>query len=209
MLDTIRAKGTLVTARLPGGVFQSLVSSVDPGRRELVLECTPNESMNTALLAEARCTFSAGIPGFRIEFVASGPREETREGRSLIVLGLPEVLVTHQQRAHPRADVAPPVHLECLADAGGITPFDARVVDIGAGGLAFLLYPGDIHLEPGTVLHGCRIGLPDGGFCVTDLEVRYTQTVAQPDGTRAARSGCRFVNPGPEVAELVRRYVKA
>ena len=209
MLETIRAKGTLVTARLPGGVFQSLVRSADPGRRELVLERAPNEGVNAALLAQARCTFSAGIPGFRIEFVVTGPRAETRDGRPLIVLDLPEVLVTHQQRAHPRVDVTPPVQLQCLADAGGITPFDAKVVDIGAGGLAFLLYPGGINLEPGTVLQGCRIELPDGGFCVTDLEVRYTQTVAQPDGTPAARSGCRFVNPGPEVAELVRRYVKA
>jgi hypothetical protein len=45
------------------------------------------------------------------------------------------------------------------ADTRGIMPFDALILDLGAGGVAFLCYACSITLEPGTVLRGCRIAL--------------------------------------------------
>jgi len=39
-----------------------------------------------------------------------------------------------------------------------------------------------------------------------DLEVRYSAPVTLPDGARAVRSGCRFVNPSEEVKKLLAVY---
>jgi hypothetical protein len=94
------------------------------------------------------------------------------------------------------------------ADAAGITPFEALIVDLGLGGVGFLAYASTITLEPGTVLRGCRIVLPGGAECVTDLEVRYSQAVTLANGRRATRSGCRFLSACPQLAALTKRLME-
>jgi c-di-GMP-binding flagellar brake protein YcgR len=207
MLETVRARSTLVTAVLAGGqaTFQSLIRQVDAQGGRMVLERSPVEAANAALLARQRCTFQSEVTGWRIEFVASLPREVVHEGTRAIELRFPEVLVSHQRREHSRA-LEPQVALLCLADAGGITPFDASIVDLSLSGIGFLIYAADITLEPGTLLKGCRIELGERGACAVDLEVRYSQPVTA-EGRRAMRSGCRFVDPSPETLELLRGYL--
>jgi len=203
----VQARGALVTSYLSEIVFQSLLRKVDSRAGRIVLERSPVEAANAALLARARCTFHSELPGWHIEFVAAAPRTTLHGDARAIELEFPQVLSSQQRRAHPRGGVKLPLALRCLADAGGITPFDAHIVDMGLGGIGLLLYAYDIALEPGTVLRGCRIELPGHGACIADLEVRYSRPVAFPDGRHAMRSGCRFLNPTPEVLELVRLYI--
>lgn len=208
MLETIRQRGALLTCYLDDGVFQSLIRHVDLPATRLILERSPTEAANKSLLARSRCSFHCDVPDWHIEFVAAAPHEVAHDGRPALELRFPEVLVAHQPRAHPRAPVLPHVPLFCVADAGGIMPFDASMVDIGHGGLGFLVYAVDIGLEPGTILRGCKVETPAGDVLHTDLEVRYSQRVTLSDGTRALRSGCRFINPTPEIIALVRSYTK-
>lgn len=208
VLETVKAHQTLVTVYVADILFQSLLRRVDPAAGRIVLERSPVEAANEALLARPRCTFHSEVPGWHVEFVATEPRATTHEGAPAIQCRFPEVLVSHQRRVHGRGAAQPPLPLRCLADAGGITPFDARVIDIGLGGISFLLYAPGINLEPGTVLRGCRIEVPGHGVCVVDLEVRYSQPVTFAGGRRAMRSGCRFVNPTPEMMELASLYAK-
>lgn len=203
----MQARGALVTSYLSEIVFQSLLRKVDAGAGRIVLERSPVEAANAALLARARCTFHSELPGWHIEFVAAAPRATLHGDARAIELEFPQVLSSQQRRVHPRGEVKPPLALRCLADADGITPFEANVIDIGLDGISFLLYAYDIALEPGTVLRGCRIEVPGRGTCTADLEVRYSQPVTFPDGRHAMRSGCRFVNPTPEVLELARLYL--
>jgi c-di-GMP-binding flagellar brake protein YcgR len=208
LLESIRARGTLITAYLDEIRFQSLLRLVDPTGQRVILERSPLEAANTALLGRGRICLHADIPGWHVEFVGASPRTVEHEGQRAIELRFPEILVVHQPREYARGAVEPHVPLHCEADAGGIMPFDARMIDISRGGVGFLVYSSDISLEPGTVLRGCRIEVPGGGSLVTDLEVRYSQRVTLSDGTRALRSGCRFIDPPPQIAELVKRYVR-
>lgn len=182
--------------------FEAKLLTVDAEGGRIVVSRSPSEAANGALLQRSLCAFHASLPGWHVEFAAADPRDRG----NAIELKFPEVMASRQERAHPRAAVSPHAPLRCLADAAGITPFDARMIDIGRGGVGFLVYPGDITLPPGTLLHGCRIEGPDGRTYTVDLEVRYSQPVTMKDGTRAARSGCRFVEPSAEVLELVRHY---
>lgn len=207
LLESIRVRGTLITAHIDETLFQSLLRLVDAQGGRLLLERSPVEAANAALLARSRSSFHADVPDWHIEFTASRPRPVQHDGRQAIQLDFPEVLVAHQPRAYPRASVEPHVPLHCVADAGGFMPFDASMVDISHGGVGFLVYSPDISLEPGTVLRGCRIQAPGGRIFVADLEVRYSQRVTLADGTRALRSGCRFINPDPETAALVKRFL--
>lgn len=205
VLENVRTRGLLVTAYLGEVIFQSLLLKVDPGGKRLLLAPSPVRAANQALFARERCAFHSELPGWHVEFVAARPHVGLHGGARVIEMAFPQVLSTYQRRAQPRTEVRPSLVVRCLADAGGITPFEAAIVDISQGGVGFLAYPDDIVLEPGTLLRGCRIALPDGREFAVDLEVRYSQQVTI-GRRRVMRSGCRFVNPPQELIDLALRY---
>ncbi len=208
VLEKAKSGGVAVKVHFPGVTFESQIFLVDPRNGRVVFGRSAREAANQALLSRPRCTFHLEMAGWHIEFVAAGPRAVTFKGRKLIECRFPEILASNPRRQHERAEARPPLALRVEADAGGIMPFDARIVDIAAGGVGFLIYAESITLEPGTLLRGCRIELPGGKAASTDLEVRYSTPVTLPNGRRAMRSGCRFIAPGPHVAEFLRRFVK-
>lgn len=143
-------------------------------------------------------------PGdWHIEFVAVEPCEVMRAGTPQIRLRYAEILSVQQRRQNARHDVPATVPLRCIADAGGIMSFDAQIMDISFGGVSVLLHSSDIMLEPGTVLMGSRIEVPGGDSVTVDLEVRYSEVVTLPDGSRARLSGFRFVNASDDVKKLI------
>ena len=197
VLENLRTRGLLVTAYLGDIIFQSLVLKVDPRGGRLQIAPSPVREANKALFARARCAFHSELPGWHVEFVAARPHVAVQGSAKVIEVEFPEVLSTHQRRSQPRTELRPRLVIRCLADAAGITPFEAAIVDISEGGIGFLVYPADIVLEPGTVLRGCRIELPAGGEFAVDLEVRYSQPVTIGH-RRVMRSGCRFIEPSQE-----------
>lgn len=199
-----------ITAHLRGGelMFQSRLRLVDPHGSRIVLEASPDEAVNAALLARPRCSFFATLQAGHIEFAAADPQRIDHDGTPSIQLGFPDVLVTRQRRELERAAIWPQVPLVCLADAGGILSFKGGLVDISIGGLGFLVYDPSITLEPGTVLKGCRIDQNTEVPLVLDLEVRYSELVSFPDGTRAERSGCRVVERTESLKEFVAGLTK-
>lgn len=206
VLEPLAARREVVTARLGGDGTQlsSRIIYADPTRQFIIIMPSASKSDNAALLALPRVTLVSAPADWLIEFVATEPREVmTHDGTRAIRLRYPEVLSVQRRRGHPRVDVPPNVPLRCIADAGGITPFDAQIVDISLGGISMLLHSLDITLEPGTVLVGCRIEVPGKGTAIVDLEMRYSQVVTLPDGSRARHSGFRFVNAPDDLKKLV------
>ena len=205
VLEPLAARREVVTAQLEidREQFSSLFIHADPARQFILITTAANESANAALLARPRVTLVSAPGGWHIEFVAVEPREVMHGGTPAIRLRYPEVLTAQQRRQHSRVDMPPKVPLRCIADAGGITPFEAQIADISVGGIGILLYPSDVTLEPGTVLIGCRIAVPGKPPVTVDLEVRHSEVVTLADGSRARRSGCRFVNATNDVKKLV------
>lgn len=111
-----------------------------------------------------------------------------------------------EARASRRTEQEIPGHLECIADESGITAFNASIVDMSEGGIGLLVYSQEITLARGTVLRGCRIRIPGHDDVVVDLEVRHSEIIATAEGRRAVRSGCRLVDPTPEVRALARFF---
>jgi len=206
LLEGIMKRHSLLAVYGAAAVFRSLLRDVDTRAGRIVLERSPDTAANAALLSRPRCTFHCEIPGWHVEFVAADPRATLHDGTQAIECRFPELLSSYQRRGEERIAIKPPLPLRVLADAEGFTPFGASVVDVAAGGIGFLVYSQTINLEPGTVLRGSRIELPGGGACAVDLEVRYSEAVNFASGTRAMRSGCRFVKPSAELIALVNRY---
>jgi c-di-GMP-binding flagellar brake protein YcgR len=188
-------------------LFRSLLLSVDSKRGCIVVAASEDEAANTALLARPRTTFMSNLEELYLEFPAADPQRSTFRGKPAIQLCFPDVLVRHPRRTEPRGPAPKQPPLKCIADAAGIAAFESQIVDIGSGGIGFLVYTAGISLEPGTILKGCRIEQPGKKTVFADLEVRYTLPVTLADGRRAVRSGCRFVNPSNDLLKLISSFV--
>jgi c-di-GMP-binding flagellar brake protein YcgR len=205
VLGLLQTRGEALTAHLQSGEmkFASRLLAVDPIKSCIIIEPDPDEGANAALLSRPRCTFFATLPNGHVEFVAADPQKIEHGGAPAIRLKFPDVFSYRQRREQDRAAISPQVPLECLADAGGVLSFKGGLVDMSSGGVGFLVYDPGITLEPGTVLKGCRIGPYGEAPLVLDLEVRYSELVSLPDGTRAERSGCRVVEHPETLKEFV------
>lgn len=208
VLESLAARREVVTAELPGnrGRFTGRVIHADSVGQFITVSSTDDESARAALLGCARVPLSSRPGGWNIEFVAVDPCEVMHDGTPAIRLGYPDILSAHQRRQHVRHDVPTKVPLRCVADASGLTPFDAHITDISRGGIGVLHYSPDITLEPGTVLLGSHIEGPGGDSIAVNLQVRYSEMVTLPDGSSAHRSGFCFVNASDDVQRLIDAY---
>ena len=205
VLGLLHTRGEALVAHLQSGEvkFTSKLLKVDPIKSCIIIEPDRVEAANAALLARPRCTFFATLPNGHVEFVAADPLRIEHGGTPAIRLKFPDVFSYRQRREQERAAVSPQVPLECLADAGGVLSFKGGLVDVSTGGVGFLIYDPSITLEPGTVLKGCRIDAQNEAPLILDLEVRFSEMVSLPDGTRAERSGCRVVVRPETLKEFV------
>jgi c-di-GMP-binding flagellar brake protein YcgR len=201
VLNSLVMRGEPIVSDLGGGklLFHSKLRFVDPGRAYIIIELSPDNAANKALMARPRATFHAEPGGWRVEFAAADPRPTSpNEGAPGIRLRIPEIVAGHRRRSDERAN-APPQHaLRCVIDEGGVMPFDGTMANVSKGGIGFLQYDPTISLEPGTLLKGCRIENAGGESIVVDMEVRYSQLVDLGNGKQAQSSGCRFLNLAPE-----------
>jgi c-di-GMP-binding flagellar brake protein YcgR len=205
VLDALITRRQVVTAEIPGNTdpFTAQIVGADARWGFITVTAAADESANKALLARASVTFVSTPDDWHIEFVATGPGKVMHEGIPAIRLRYPEILAIQQRRQHDRHEVTSTVLLRCVADAGGIMPFEAKIRNISLGGISALFYAGDITLEPGTVLVGSRIEVPGLDPVNVDLEVRYSEVVTLPDGSRGHTSGFRFINPPDGLNELI------
>jgi c-di-GMP-binding flagellar brake protein YcgR len=200
VLNSLVMRGEPLVSDLGGGklLFRSRLRFIDPARAYIIIELSPDDAANQALLSRPRATFHAEPGGWRIEFAAADPKPTSAaEGAPGIKLRFPEIVAGHRRRADERAP-APQQVLRCVVDEAGVMPFDGNMANVSKGGIGFLQYDPAISLEPGTVLKGCRIESPGGDSVVVDMEVRYSQLMDLADGTQVQSSGCRFLNLSAE-----------
>lgn len=204
VLERLVAQRERVDVQLPDGVFTTHIVGADPAGQFVTIAASPDEQVNSSVLALARVILVSGPGNWHVEFVGAGPQPVVHDGVAAIRLGYPEILSVQQRRQSERYDAPAAPALRCVADAGGIAPFDAQIRDISLGGISVLLYPPDVILEPGTVLAGSRIEVSGADAVTVDLEVRYSELVTLADGRRARCSGFRFLDlPGAIKQKLI------
>lgn len=165
-----------------------------------------NKAANGEVLAAGSVLFGASHRKGHVSFMANNPVEQ-REPVQVIRFDFPDVLFIEQRRINKRIRVVPETRLSCIADSGGITPFDASIVDIGLSGIGVMVYDPEITLSPGTLLIGCRIDLPDAGVATVDIQVMYSTTFTLLDGRAARRAGCRFIGSAEQIDKLLKVFV--
>ena len=188
-------------------LFVARLRQVDPADQFIIIDFSENKAANTAVLASRSISFSGSHGLAHIEFTGNNPSATIFEQTMCIRFDLPGMLLVHHRRLHPRIGILPEVPLRCIADSGGITPFEAKITDISRGGFGALVYDNQINLEPGTVLKGCKIVHPRGTVANLDIEVRYSVDITLPDGTATRRSGFKFIGAPSEIDDLVKVFV--
>ncbi len=75
-LNSLMMRGEPIIADLGGGKlpFRSRLRFIDPERTYIIIELSPDDAANKALLARSRATFHAEPGGWRVEFAAADPK---------------------------------------------------------------------------------------------------------------------------------------
>jgi c-di-GMP-binding flagellar brake protein YcgR len=188
--------------------FVSHILLVDPREDYFVISYCANKLLNSIVLERPALMFSATYQDAHLAFEVSSPVETRFDGQPALRYALPKTLTYHHRREYPRVRIPAEVSLRCVADAGGVIPFESHIVDISQGGLGIMIYDRDVKLEPETVLKGCRIIMPGGKAIVADVIVRHVTRVHLPDGTVASQAGLRFIQRSEEIAELVGLFIR-
>lgn len=189
-------------------VFKGFLLSIDITHQTFTTTFSVNAEANTQVLKIERVEITAtDSQGLHYSFLATSPQELLVNDQPAIQFKLPEWLLLHNRRMHPRISVAADLSLRCIADEGGCIPFESRIVDVSHDGLGCLIYENDITLEQGAVLKGCRIVLPNGGTVTCDMELRYITPLVTPDGQKMHRAGFRFVDSLADISGLLGIYI--
>lgn len=209
ILDAITRKRMPLTAYFPATdhLFVSYVSHVDANAGFLVVDYGSDKTANAAVLMAPSVRFSSNNEGAGIEFIGSDPVETLIDQVPGIRFAFPDVLVVQQRRTHRRIRTLPDVPLRCIADTQGAISFEAEIIDISVGGFGAMIYGNDIHLNAGTVLHGCKVIHPSGAVVDLDIEIRYSVATTLEDGSPARRAGCRFIGVPAQLEALMRVFV--
>lgn len=183
--------------------FESRILFVDPGAGYFGVAYSANKSANSVFLSLPSLEFTANPHKGHLVFRVLSPTNIQFGGKPAIQFALPQSAILNHRREQPRISVHEDVSLRCIADDGGIISFEARIADLNLSGVGWMLYSADIMLEPGTILKGCRIIVPESQVIIADFEVRHTKIITSPDGVSLNRAGVRFVRKPEGIEALV------
>ncbi|MFZ2302231.1 MAG: flagellar regulator YcgR PilZN domain-containing protein [Gallionella sp.] len=209
ILRTLAKSRNSIFSEIGGGwTFVSHILFVDSRKGYFVISYCANKLLNSKLLELRSLKFTANNQDAHFMFGVSNPAETRFKSQPAIQFALPDTLILYHRREYPRLPISAEASLRCIADAGGIAPFESHITDITHDGFGCILYDRDIKLEPGAVLKGCRVIIPGGKAVVADLELRYIMTIPLPDGTLVNRAGLRFIQKPNEIAELINFFIR-
>jgi c-di-GMP-binding flagellar brake protein YcgR len=183
-----------------------LALNVDTGH--FVVAYGQHKSINGMVLASPAIEFTANHKELHYTFSGTSPEETRFENHPAIQFVLPETLLLHNRREHPRIPIPENMSLRCIADEAGYIPFESHITDISRDGLGCLVYDPDIILEKGIILKGCRIILPNGEAVIVDLQLCYAAPVTLPDGTAANRAGLQFIQTPDKIKKLINHFIQ-
>ncbi|MDO8811497.1 MAG: flagellar brake protein [Gallionella sp.] len=209
ILRTLAKNRSSIYAEIGGSwTFVTHILAVDSRKGYFIISYCANKLLNSKLLKLSSLKFTASHRDVHFVFEVSNPTETRFAVQPAIQFALPNMLILYHRRESPRLPVPAEASLRCIADAGGIAPFESHITDITHDGFGCILYDCDIKLEPGVVLKGCRIIIPGGKAVIADLELRYIMTIPLSDGTLANRAGLRFIQRPDEIAELINFFIR-
>ena len=209
VLRDMRRSADFVTAYFDAGqsFLLTTVLEVDDKGNRVLLDEGPDADDNARLAETGQALFVANHRGVRVQFRGEQVQRVRLKDGPAFTIPLPESLVRVQRREFYRLDIPIAHAVRCRFHQEDGTPVEVDVLDIGLGGIGVLESEAIGTLEPGTVIHGCRLDLPDHGTVETDIEVRNRMEVERGSGRHILRAGCRFLHLDAATSARIQRYI--
>jgi c-di-GMP-binding flagellar brake protein YcgR len=204
--------------------YLTSIIEIDPKKRLIELDCAPDESLNSELLACAKVLFRTEFDGIKVSFAGKNIKQIKKNGEKLFVMPIPDSIFWMQRRQCYRAKI-PEKHTHCFTQFVVTTLYEDetgvhalpnltrfKVVDISITGMAFLnVTPGlaDYVLPP-KEYQNCVLHLHDE----QDTEARVSFRITNVNKIRsnraivAQRVGCQFTEIPPGFDAILQRYVQ-
>lgn len=194
---------------LPGGEsFLTALVTVSDDEEWLYLDASIDEATNRRAEHAGKLMCVTQLDHIRIQFSLANASVVLLEGRAALKVAVPTQILRLQRRESYRLHVPVTHAAKCSLPRGeGEERAEARVIDIGAGGVALQIAPGAIDLELSTELAGCVLKLPDVEPITVSLEVRNIVRQTSRSGVDTLRVGCRFAALPRGADTAIQRYI--
>jgi flagellar brake protein len=211
ILRKAQEKAALVTVYFNAGREFAITSilAIRPDADEMIFDAPARPELAARLIASHRIVFVTAQDGVKIKFAVGAAWQTIFEGRPALASRIPGALVRLQRREFYRVacPLAKPVRCKIPSQPDAVREdTSVTLVDISLGGAA-ISDNENINPARGTVLHQCRIELPDGEIITADIEVRNSLPVRMRNGATVKRLGCAFLKLAPAAQAALQRFI--
>jgi c-di-GMP-binding flagellar brake protein YcgR len=179
--------------------------------KTLIFDYGGSIEMNRKLLQADKINCASSEDQVKIQFTLNGVRLVKHEGRDAFLGNVPASLIRLQRREFYRLTTPVVNPLVCSIplplDGGSVKKQQAVVVNIGGGGVALNVAPGDVNFKVGAQFSGASIDLPNAGLITFDTCVRNIYDISMPSGKIHQRAGCQFISLSRHAMTLIQRYI--
>lgn len=206
----------LFTVNIDAGETTLLTSilAIADGGRALVVDTSPDESMNRRALQGHALMFQTQLDQVDVRFRTRAFRPTLHFGMPAFLVEMPTNVFYLQQREHFRLRIPLSHAVTCslAIDAGtpdaptALLQSNARDISVGGLGLALTLPQAEM-LVPGSVYPDCRIALPDHGPLSPTMRLCHMQQVKDMRGLVRVHAGFQFTDPTPAMQAAIQRYI--
>ncbi|ATE59430.1 flagellar brake protein [Thauera sinica] len=211
LLQALIDAHALVSVHLPPGreSFLSALVSLSGDEESLYLDACIDEGTNRRATLADKLMCVTQLDRIRIQFSIEAATLVSLDGRTALLAPVPGQMLRLQRRETYRLQVPLSHEARCAiprpGDAGSLS---VRIIDIGAGGIAFHAAPDALpRLEPAAELPGCLLLLPDLDPITATLEVRNVNPQRNRSGIETLRVGCRFAALPRGADTAIQRYI--
>lgn len=208
-LQQLIDKRCTLSATGDGGAVSLITAPLALSDDTLWVDVPPAEETLQRLLACSRLSFEGVLDRITLRFSCGPAVLGHQDHRPALAMPMPTRLLHMQRREFMRREpMESNLHCQLRArDATAATPpVAATIRDIGGGGLAMLATDDNLVMNPGDLLQGCVIELPQLGPVEVTLRIRHVVLVQQR-GKQVRQAGCEFVDLRPAAQTKLFRYI--
>ncbi|HQR02812.1 MAG: flagellar brake protein [Proteobacteria bacterium] len=177
----------------------------------IILDYGASMEVNRRVVEADKLFCVTSLEKVKIQFILRGLEKIEYEGRPAFRAALPDAVLRLQRREYYRLTMPitrPLVAVIRIPLKDGLLHEQAvNVADISGGGIAMVVPPEGMVLQPGMEFPDCSIDLPEIGMVSAPLRVCSVFELTLRSGVRLHRSGCQFVNLSPAMTTLIQRYI--